>query len=330
MKKGRVNAKYEETYIKSNRTFPVGNTVLLVILIALQIGLVFWARHYEPQPQDVIRSYRVSVEPQADGTLDIEYYLRWEALDQTEDLTWVEIGMANEDFTVYPDSLSDNIASYGTYSEDGDVTLQLDLDRAYHGGEIIEFTFRVNQRKMLCQDGEGYFFEFVPGWFNAIRVEHYEFRWLVYGSWQGWRGSLDYGEYDIVTMRYPADAFTGCETVKYRPFNGSGAYNQLERDREDAIVLMVIGFLAIVAAEFFILDCYVSYHRGRGFMRGHGYHVHTYGRPNPWYIEAQEKYNAKHRGSGGGRGCACACACACAGGGRAGCSQKDTFANTEN
>ena len=329
MKKGRVNTKYEEKYIKSNRTFPLGNTVLLVFLIALQIGLVFWARHYEPQPQDVIRSYRVSVVPLEDGTLDIEYYLRWEALDQTEDLTWVEIGMANDNFTVYPDSLSDNIASYGTYSEDGDVTLQLDLDRAYHGGEIIEFTFRVNQRDMLCQDGDGYFFEFVPGWFNAIRVQKYEFRWLAYGSWRTWRGSLDYGEYHLLKLHYPADAFTGCETVKYRPFNGSGAFNQLERDREDAIVLMVIGFLVIIVAEVYILDCYVSYHRGRGFMRGHGYHIHTYGRTNPWYIQARDKYNATHRGSGGGRGCACACACACAGGGRAGCSQKDTFGNPE-
>lgn len=40
MNKGRVNAKYEDKYIKSNRTFPTGNTVLLVIIITIQIGLI--------------------------------------------------------------------------------------------------------------------------------------------------------------------------------------------------------------------------------------------------------------------------------------------------
>jgi Asp-tRNA(Asn)/Glu-tRNA(Gln) amidotransferase A subunit family amidase len=54
--------------------------------------------------------------------------------------------------------------------------------------------------------------------------------------------------------------------------------------------------------------------------------MHTYGRPNPHYIRARNAYNATHRSRGGGSGgCACACACACAGGGRAGCSQKDTY-----
>ena len=42
MKKGRVNpnATYTEEEIRSNRTFPTGNTVLLAIIIAVQIGLI--------------------------------------------------------------------------------------------------------------------------------------------------------------------------------------------------------------------------------------------------------------------------------------------------
>ena len=37
MKKGRVNpkAKYTEEEIRSNRTFPTANTILLVIIIAV-------------------------------------------------------------------------------------------------------------------------------------------------------------------------------------------------------------------------------------------------------------------------------------------------------
>ena len=56
MKKGRVNpnAKYTEEDIRSNRTFPTGNTVLLAIIIAVQIGLIILGICYQPKPQDVI------------------------------------------------------------------------------------------------------------------------------------------------------------------------------------------------------------------------------------------------------------------------------------
>ena len=51
MKKGRVNAKYEEKYIKSNRTFPTGYTFLLCIIIAVQIGLIILAFVISPSPR---------------------------------------------------------------------------------------------------------------------------------------------------------------------------------------------------------------------------------------------------------------------------------------
>ena len=68
-------AKYHDKYAKTNRTFPVGNTILLVILIAAQIGLIFLGFSYQPQPQDLIQQYNVTVEPLADGSLDITYEL---------------------------------------------------------------------------------------------------------------------------------------------------------------------------------------------------------------------------------------------------------------
>ena len=50
MKKGHVNAKYEEKYLKANRTFPVGRTVVLVILVVLQVLAVVFAVFYTPEP----------------------------------------------------------------------------------------------------------------------------------------------------------------------------------------------------------------------------------------------------------------------------------------
>ena len=90
---------------------------------------------------------------------------------------------------------------------------------------------------------------------------------------------------------------------------------------------MCIFFMGLILlGEIMIIDGFVSYGRGRGFVRGYGYHVHTYGRVNPHYTSARDAHNSGSRGGArGGGGCACACACACAGGGRAGCSQKDTY-----
>ena len=330
MKIGRVNpkAKYTEEEIRSNRTFPTANTILLVIILAVQIGLIILGVLFESKPLDVIRQYNVTVQPLSDGSLDIEYHLMWEALDTSEELTWVEIGMANENFSVYPNSVSSNIGTYSKYTDDDYVSLRLDFKKAYLGGDVIDFSVKINQKDMLCKNENGYFYEFVPGWFNAIQVEQFEFRWIMNGSKDYvQRGSLDCGEYSKMTVQYGKEDFAGCQTVKYQPFDDEGAYNELQEDKVGFLVLCCVGAALLIIAEVYIVDCYVSYDRGRGFLSGHGYYVHTYGRSNPHYVKARDKYNATHGGRSGGRGggCACACACACAGGGRAGCSQKDTY-----
>ena len=343
MKKGHVKATYDEAYVKENRTFPVGKTILLGVLLIVQIVMITVAFCFDPKPQDIIREYDVTVVTKADGSLDIQYRFLWEAMDTSEDLTWIEIGMANENFTVYDDSVSDTIRKYSKSSDDEGIYLTLDLDRAYRGGELLEFSFTVNQKKMLCKDDEGYFFEFVPGWFNSTPVDRYDFRWLKDGKirsaegaqskgndYYQWSGSLECGGYLTMKVRYGQSGFIGCDTVSYREFDDSGAYDALRGDRFGIIMLALLAAALLLLVQIWVVDSVVSYHRGRGFLSGHGYYVHAYGRSNPYYIRARDRYNASHAGSHSGRGggCACACACACAGGGRAGCSQKDTYSNS--
>ena len=346
MKKGHINAKFEEAYIKKKRKFPVGNTLLMLAVLLVQIGMVFGAFCYDPKPQDIIRQYDVTVEAKEDGSLDIAYRFVWEALDTAEELTWIQIGMANGNYTVYPDSVSDTIGQYTQEDYDGEVYLTLDLDRAYTGGEVLEFSFKINQKDMLCKDADGYFYEFVPGWFNETPVENYTFRWTDDGhirsvsgaqrqaGYYSCSGSFECGGYALMTARYGQDSFSGCATVPYQAFDDSGAYNSLSEEKSGLIVLAFIGAALLVLVHIWAVDSVVSYHRGRGFLSGHGYYVHTYGRSNPYYVQAQDQYLATHAshtyGHSGGRACACACACACAGGGRAGCSQKDTYAHTQN
>ena len=319
----------KEEKLKEKRTFPVGYTVLLVVIVLAQIGLVFLGIAYQPKPQDVIRQYNVFVEPRNDGTLDITYRIRWEALDESEALTWVQIGMANSNYYVYPGSVSSNIRTYRQQVDEDYVSLRLDFDQSYYGGDVIDFSFKVNQKDMLCMNEAGYFYEFVPGWFNAIQVEQYTFQWKMENGQDYFkRGSLDYGEYRKMTVQYGPDAFAGCHTVQYRPFDDEGAYNELAEDKGGIIAMCCVFAAILIVPEVYIIDCYVSYSRGRGFIVEYGAHVHTHGRINPGYTRARAAHGGRSGGRGGG-GCACACACACAGGGRAGCSQKDTYGNTE-
>lgn len=328
---------YSEETIKKYRKFPILNSILLFFLVLIQLLLACVAIFGdEPEPQDRIKEYEITVEPCENGTLDIEYSFVWQALDPSEELTWVEIGMANEHFTVR--SISNTVKSVEKYVDGDYVSLRLDLKQPYKGGETLEFSFRVNQSAMLCKSTDGYFYEFVPGWFNATPVEHYTFRWkdsegLVSANAQTeafsylvWEGSMDCGTYVKMNVRYADSAFLNAATVEYSAFDDSGVCDDLAETRIAGIVFCVIIIVSIVIAEVYIVDSFVSYDRGRGFLSGYGYHIHTYGRVNPKYKKEKDKRAASSgRGGFSGGGCACACACACAGGGRAGCSQKDTY-----
>ncbi len=333
-----MSKKYTPEKIKKNRTFPTGNTVGLVFCILLQVAAILFAVFYTPQPQDVIKDYTVTVTPLEDGRLDIEYSFVWQALDTTEPLTWVEIGMPNRNYTVYEASLSDNISRHLRVVDGDYVALRLDFTRPYKGGETLDFSFKITQNDMLCSTQGGYFYEFVPGWFNETPIEHYTFRWkqsdgirFAEGArsngigYYVWSGSLDCGGYQKMYVGYDEDSFVSAQTVKHIPFDDDGAYNGLREEKGGIIALVVVAVIVMIIFEVYIIDSYVSYSRGRGFLVGYGHRVHVYGRTNPHYVSARNKYNSSRSGGGGGRGCACACACACAGGGRAGCSRKNGF-----
>ncbi len=336
-KNRRKTDPYSEEVIKSRRTFPRFNTVLLVICLIVQLGMISFALIYDPKPQDRIDKYEVTAEPLADGSLDIEYRFVWTPLDTDEDLTWVEIGMPNPAFSFYISSFSENISTYEKYADEYYVSSRLYLDRPYRAGETLTFSFKVNQRDMLCKDENGYFYEFIPGWFNSTPVESYSFMWKdsekpIFANTNArqngfpiWEGSLPIGECVKMQISYAPDAFTAVSTVKYEEFDDSSAYNELQENKVSLVIFAVILSAAILALQIYLIDSVVSYHRGRGFLTGYGHHIHIYGRTNPRYESEKDKHSSSGgRGGRGGGGCACACACACAGGGRAGCSQKDT------
>lgn len=336
MKSKKFDSKYDfdSDTVEKKRKFPIANTILLVILVVVQLACVLGMILYNPKPQDVIEDYTIYVTPLENGSLNIEYRFKWTALDEDEELTWVEIGMANEYFTIL-DGFSDNIRTIDRYTDDeGYCYAQIYFKRAYVAGETLDFSFKVNQREMLASKKGDLFYELVPGWFNYAEVKHYSFNFRKYGDidsfngdsqtseWLTWEGSLSYGDY--VRMRVDYNSFDA-PTVDHYKFNGDGAFDGLAEDKLAIVFLLGFVIIAALIGELVIVDSYVSYARGRGFLHGYGHPMHVYGYSNPRYVGAYRAHNASRGGGGGGRGCACACACACAGGGRAGCSQKDTY-----
>ena len=137
--------------------------------------------------------------------------------------------------------------------------MRLDFQRGYKGGENIRFSFKVNQKYMLCKDNFNYFYEFVPCWFNSTPVENYEFKWKktdncddadgakLERSYYIWSGSLDCGEYEVLQVDYDLDAFDETvEVVEYEPFYSGGAYNELEERQTGKRILYCIGILILL------------------------------------------------------------------------------------
>lgn len=329
--------EYAPETIRKKRTLPAKDMAILAVLIILQVAAILGMIFYRPKPQDVIDRYEVTIEPLDDGTLDIRYDITWTALDEDEPLTWVEIGMPTHRYALYQESLSDTVARDSAFTEEGYVSHRFYFKDSYVGGETVQFSFAINVPGLLMMQKGIYLYEFVPGWFNEIPIESFVFRWKLSGHVQShnapatedgyavWKGSLACGEYISMLVRYDTAAFTPTTpALPYTPFDTEGAYDALEEEQTSIRFILGIAIVAMMAWEVYIADCFVSYHRGRGFLSGYGHRIHTYGRVNPHYTRAYRTHNPPSAGGGGGRGCACACACACAGGGRAGCSQKDT------
>ncbi len=349
-KKQEIADPFSKKTIYQKRKFPVKNTVLLIGVVCIQVFLILFAFFgISVSPKDIINDYEITVIPQNDGTLKMTYNITWTAMDKNEELSWVDIGMPNSSFTVDDASLSDNILTCSPVLENSYVALRLYFKDSYSGGEKLNFSFSVNQRNMLCKNDNGYFYEFIPGWFNSIPVEHYSVRWAATegldterylvgtDGYVLWQGSLGCGEFVNVFVNYNTTAFDKSASVSaYIPFDSSGVYNQLKADADAYRFLMLVFSGLLVLLEIHIIDCYVSFVRGRGFIRTHGHYVHIYGIENPVHKQIgmrnlkTSSWHRHHSGGGTGSGCACACACACAGGGRAGCSQKDTYEISRN
>jgi hypothetical protein len=314
---------------------------LLCLLFVLTIALSMSPVIAEASGNlDEIETYKITVDMESDGTMDLTYHIDWKVLDDSSEgpLSWIQVGIPNQHVNNIK-ALSSNISDISYYSDGGDY-VRIDLDRNYYADEIIPLDFSIHQSYMyrLDRENNSCSYEFTPGWYDETDVKSLIILWKnenvlnsdsnsTEGNYLKWTASLSAGERFSVTVNYRTgvfsttddqsadytDDYSGDYTSDYGQDTEGEVYTSYDYN-DDANAGIGIFFVVI----FIIVIVVISILKGGGGYRG-GFG--TGGR----YIG----------GSGGGIGggghcacassCACACACACAGGGRAGCSAKNLY-----
>ena len=315
---------------------------------------------------DYIPDYFVTVDLREDGSADIVYDITWQVIggDQTDYLSWVKIGLPNayaEDLTPLTDTISDL-----QYTGDGGSYAKVVFARRYYSPEVaaqnggesrVRFAFSVHQSHLFSLNSDGTAtFEFTPGWFDDLVVEHMQVRWRSgdgfvadnsseedgYLIWDF--GPMGHGQSANIHVTVPvttAETFDPDAQLTAADYDDGG----MTADEMIGILTVVIGLLIFAAALIIIVGS-MTPDWGGGFGSGldpddwfwytngvHTIHVARTAPPKNYHTGG-----GSSRGGGVGRhnsGCAsscacacassCACACACAGGGRAGCTAKDFY-----
>ena len=302
---------------------------------------------------DYIPDYFVTVDLREDGSADIVYDITWQVIDgdQTDYLSWVKIGLPNayaEDLTPLTDTISDL-----QYTGDGGSYAKVVFARRYYspkvaaqnGGESrVRFAFSVHQSHLFSLNSDGTAtFEFTPGWFDDLVVEHMQVRWRSgdgfvadntseedgYLIWDF--GPMGHGQSANIHVTVPvttAETFDPDAQLTAADYDDGG----MTADEMIGILTVVIGLLIFAAALIIIVGS-MTPDWGGGFGSGldpddwfwytngvHTIHVARTAPPPKGYTRTDPPKNyhtggGSSRGGGVGRhnsGCASSCACACA------------------
>ena len=318
-----------------------------------QAGLDRLAPYADDGDLDYIPDYFVTVDLREDGSADIVYDITWQVIggDQTDYLSWVKIGLPNahaEDLTPLTDTISDL-----QYTGDGGSYAKVVFARRYYSPEVaaqnggesrVRFAFSVHQSHLFSLNSDGTAtFEFTPGWFDDLVVEHMQVRWRSgdgfvadnsseedgYLIWEF--GPMGHGQSANIHVTVPvttAETFDPDAQLTAADYDDGG----MTADEMIGILTVVIGLL-IFAAALIIIFGSMTPDWGGGFGSGldpddwfwytngvHTIHVARTAPPPKGYTRTDPPKNyhtggGSSRGGGVGRhnsGCASSCACACA------------------
>lgn len=301
-------------------------------------------------PPDQLESYTISVIPQQDGSLIMDYKLDnyCVAIDAwPTDEPYLQIGVPNSNFTIteWGPKEGPNKVINAEVVNNGGSFVQLDFDKSGlpKKGDCFDLNFSIVQNHMAYPDPENsnITFKFIPaGWTFPIQVKTLTLVWALpvdtslikltdpaptasgSGSmvWQWNNPSMDAaGMFSAASIKlaYDKSTFTLSDAAKTNNDGANGGSPDLA-----TICLWVIVVIVIIVLVLWIFGAIIESidsgdSLGTSFVTVAGNTIDA----------IDEISNAGGSGGSGGHssGCACAgcaCACACAGGGRVGCSRK--------
>ena len=208
----------------------------IAAFIFVLLSIPFFSSKAYAAKLDEIINYSIDVKVNQDATLNMKYHIEWKVLNDSKEgpLTWVKIGIPNKNYVDYKALTTDTIKKISYYSSGGSY-IRIDLNRSYKKGEIVIFEFELNQDYMYemnkLTEGETVY-EFIPGWFDDIDVDHIEVRWssdkveshstaTENDGWLVWNDALKAGEklstpYLFLLGQYCARLISTCLSTSNR------------------------------------------------------------------------------------------------------------------
>lgn len=279
-----------------------------------------------------ILDYRVKLTPRSDGTVEIEYYQKWQVTGGH--IPWITIGTANSSYQIDQSKNSGNIRRIYSNNSSGWSGVRINLDKDYLPNETFEVGFTLIQSKLFYADKEHYKLDFTPGWYDRAVTERLVLTMHIFApidkvsaypeptkidgqeiTWE--KLNLRKGKKFSVSVSFPRSYMPNVQTDTLR-IKEKLSTKILARLK---FLIILIPFASLILLSF-IVNVINATVRGIKYSKSQGL----------YFSASSFKSALKSSGGGGGVGgrsssCACACAscacaCACAGGGGAGCSRK--------
>lgn len=297
----------------------------ILISFLLFFALILISNVCMAKDLDRINEYTITIDPRANGTLDMNYHLEWEVLDSESEgpLEWIKIGIPNANVSGIT-AISNNIKKISYYQDKGDY-IRIDFKESYKQGSIIDIDFKFDQAYMYTLSSGYCNYNFIPGWFPDIYVKNLTIKWnaddvstyspkaKVSRGYYVWSTSLAKGRTYSIDVSYPEGTFKTSKSMQASNATITSSYNNNSGISAGIVILFVLVFAVSILSSI----CGGGYSSRRGW----GYS------PYRSYRSYRSWNNNSSSWGSSSSSCvsSCACACACAGGGRAGCSKKDLY-----
>jgi hypothetical protein len=139
--------------------------LLLALLVIIMVILFIPAQVLADTGTYKIDNYTVTLTPQSDGSVDINYYQQWTVL--SGNIPWITVGLPNTSYTVT--GSGDNVGNIRDDSGSGWDGVYIGLDRTYYANQSFTISFTVNDRGLLTESTGSWGINFTPGWYdNAV------------------------------------------------------------------------------------------------------------------------------------------------------------------